>query len=61
MPRYGIPVRVKMIPVYRKGNNSFIPKMAARAAGPGDEFTIVKNEKGKADIWKYFGLKKAQG
>ena len=48
-----------MIPVYRKGNNSFIPKMAARAAGPGDEFTIVKNEKGKADIWKYFGLKKS--
>jgi len=30
--------------------------MAARE----DEVTVVRNERGKADIWRYFGLKKTK-
>ena len=67
LPRYGIPVRVKVYPVYwnpLKGQNALSLSVSLSlshtkmATCEEDEFIVVRNERGKANIWRHFGFKK---
>ena len=48
------------VSVYRnllKGQNSVSVSLTKMAAREEDEFIVVRNERGKASIWKHFGFK----